>query len=100
MAMRYSDPIGHDVLISKYSIICSSSLDPSDLARHLLQGGIVNQGAVDQVGSRTLVAQREKIGALLDAVLRCGAPKAFDTFLDAMRSDRSVDWLVDQLKGY
>lgn len=100
MAMQYYDRVGYDVLLSKYSVICKSSLDPSDLARSLLQGGIINQGVADQAGSRaTITTQSEKIGILLDAVLRSGAPNTFECFLNAMRSDRTVEWLVDQLKS-
>ena len=97
MAMQYSDRVGYDVLLSQYSVICKSSLDPSDLARSLLQCRIINQGTVDQ--SRASASQSEKIGTLLDAVIRSGAPHAFESFMTAMRSDGSADWLVTKLKG-
>ena len=99
MAMQYSDRVGYDVLLSLYSVICKSSLDPSDLARSLLQSRIINQGILDQVGSRAAASQCEKIGTLLDAVLRSGAPDAFEFFVTAIKSDGSADWLVTQLKG-
>ena len=92
MAMQYSDRVGYDVLLSQYSVICKSSLDPSDLARSLLQCRIINQGTVDQ--SRASASQSEKIGTLLDAVIRSGAPHAFESFMTAMRSDGSADVLA------
>lgn len=99
MAMQYSDRAGYDVLTSNYSIICDSSLDPSDVARHLFQSKIVNQGIVDQVGSRAPISKSERIGIVVNAVQRSGAPKAFELFLSAMNNDPCMNWLVIKLKG-
>ena len=75
-----------------------SNVDPTWLAAELLAAGII--GDIDfQRASNFRELPDERLGTLVQQVMRNGAPGVFLTFVSILLKQSHVKWLGEELKG-
>ena len=95
--MKRTNPTGYKALTSRWDTICSSSLNPLDLGRKLIQNGVVDPLNVEQ--AMTQRTKSDQLHSLLLITIQNGTPGIFERFLAIIGSDCSTKWLSDDLAG-
>ena len=96
--MEGTDPAAQKTLQKLFSTICGSGLDPSVLARHLFTEEIISNTAREAAKQQSK-PNDHRLDDLLGKVMTNGAPRAFQTFVEAVEKHGAHDWLVEKLKG-
>ena len=88
----------YDVLETKLAKIKKTNVGPVWLAGELLSAHII--GCNDEQKSRIDgKIDPDKRAELVQAVMGCGKPGAFETFVDILRKEKHLEWLAKELKG-
>ena len=87
----------HGVLGGKIGRIRESNVDPAWLAGELLAAKII--GDADFRRASNSREEDERLGKLVQKVLRNGAPDVFQTFVSILLKEDHVKWLGEELKG-
>ena len=88
----------HYVLGGKFGRIRESNVDPAWLAGELLAAKIIGNTELQRASNTREVAD-ERLGELVQKVMRNGAPNVFQTFVSILLKEDHVKWLGEELKG-
>jgi len=92
------DKRAHGVLRGKIGRIKESNVDPAWLAGKLLAAKIIGSTDFQKASNPREVAE-ERLGELVEQVMRNGAPDVFQTFVSILLKLDHVKWLGEELKG-
>ena len=95
--MEAVDPNGYKAIIANFDAFLNSNVDPADLGAKLVDHGIIHFTLRETV--RAQQTSKEKLGLLIEAVLKSGNPKCFEQFMDCLSGDCSIEWLTTRLRG-
>ena len=88
----------YGVLGGKIGRIKGSNMDPAWLAGELLVAKIIGTTDFKRASNPREVAD-ERLGELVEKVMRNGAPGVFQTFVSILLKLDDVKWLGEELKG-
>ena len=95
---NFMEDRAYDVLRGKRGKIKGSYVDPAWLAGELLAAKIIGNTDFQKASNRRVVAD-ERLGELVDTVMRNGAPMVFQIFVSILFKEDHVKWLGEELKG-
>ena len=95
--MEVSDRDGYNAITQNLDRIYNSNIDPDDLGPKLVQSEIIHFSLLETV--RAQQTRKDKLGILIEGLLRNGKPGVYEQFLECLSADHSVDWLTDLLRG-
>ena len=88
----------YGVLRGKIGRIKGSNVDPAWLAGELLAAKIIGNTDFQRASNPREVAD-ERLGELVEKVMRNGAPDVFQNFVSILLKLDHVKWLGEELKG-
>ena len=96
--MQKGDKAGYETLRSKYDDL-TSTLDPNDLLPHFFAKRLISLRQKQEIECATKEHGRSKgCEKLLDTLLTNGREGVFQTFLEILRGQPHLDYLVPQLQ--
>lgn len=92
------EEIGRQTLQENFAKITGSALEPGALAGELFQRKLIGM-AMAEDASNPHNSKRDRLAAMVMAVMGNGSPGGFKAFVEAVEKDRSCEWLAKELKG-
>lgn len=84
--------------MDNFQKVTGSALDPGTFAGELLQRKLIGMAVFEEV-SNPHKAKRERLSAIVMAVMKNGSPGGFKSFVEALGKDESCEWLASTLRG-
>ena len=88
----------YGVLRRKLARIKRSNVDPAWLAGELMAATIIGSTELQKAKNPREVKD-ERLGELVENVMRNGAPDVFQTFVGILLKEDQIKWLGEELKG-